>query len=255
MCFCKNVHSQKFATKIYVLITGVHTQFTHPTCMLIVIKIGMYIYIIRGIIIIRVMIFSFISFFMALFFAFHSFGQSAVFLIGGESKAIQPQALLLRSGDVVVMSGPSRLAYHGVPKVLGHSEASLVPETLSQLTLAGCLEGKEEVDKDSSNCRVCGKSRAERDRGSVSTAEEHYKGAVTGGSVKSGREGGAASVHLLPERQRVDTGLKTGGSRVKVDQNSRSCPHCVDLLQSWPDFESYLSVSRINLNVRQVNPS
>ncbi|KAK3881829.1 hypothetical protein Pcinc_013761 [Petrolisthes cinctipes] len=47
-----------------------------------------------------------------------SFGQSAVFLIGGASKTMRPTALFLHSGDVLVMSGPSRLAYHAVPRVL-----------------------------------------------------------------------------------------------------------------------------------------
>lgn len=47
-----------------------------------------------------------------------SFGNAAVFLIGGQSKSVQPKALLLRSGDVVIMSGPSRLAYHAVPKIV-----------------------------------------------------------------------------------------------------------------------------------------
>uniref|UniRef100_A0A182QTH4 Fe2OG dioxygenase domain-containing protein n=1 Tax=Anopheles farauti TaxID=69004 RepID=A0A182QTH4_9DIPT len=46
-----------------------------------------------------------------------SFGQPAVFLIGGVSREEQPSALLLRSGDVVVMSGPARLCYHAVPRV------------------------------------------------------------------------------------------------------------------------------------------
>ena len=47
-----------------------------------------------------------------------SFGQSAIFLIGGATKQTRPKALLLNSGDIVVMSGESRLAYHGVPKIL-----------------------------------------------------------------------------------------------------------------------------------------
>ncbi|XP_021945716.1 nucleic acid dioxygenase ALKBH1 isoform X1 [Folsomia candida] len=46
-----------------------------------------------------------------------SFGQPAVFLIGARLKSVKPQAILLRSGDVAVMSGESRLAYHGVPKI------------------------------------------------------------------------------------------------------------------------------------------
>lgn len=41
-----------------------------------------------------------------------------MFLIGGANKTIRPTAIFLHSGDVLVMSGPSRLCYHAVPKVL-----------------------------------------------------------------------------------------------------------------------------------------
>lgn len=51
-----------------------------------------------------------------------SFGGRAVFLIGretgGEDNGEHVTALLLESGDLVVMSGQSRLAMHGVPKVM-----------------------------------------------------------------------------------------------------------------------------------------
>ena len=47
-----------------------------------------------------------------------SLGQSAVFLIGGRSKATAPTAILLRSGDVVVMAGDSRRCFHGVPRIV-----------------------------------------------------------------------------------------------------------------------------------------
>lgn len=41
-------------------------------------------------------------------------GCAAVFLIGGNTRDVEPLALLLRSGDVVIMSGPGcRRAYHG----------------------------------------------------------------------------------------------------------------------------------------------
>ena len=39
-----------------------------------------------------------------------SFGNSALFLIGGKTKDIKPKAFLLKSGDIVIMSGESRLA-------------------------------------------------------------------------------------------------------------------------------------------------
>ncbi|PSS32177.1 hypothetical protein PHLCEN_2v2050 [Hermanssonia centrifuga] len=48
-----------------------------------------------------------------------SLGCAAVFLIGGSTRDTEPMPILLRSGDVVVMSGPRcRRAYHGVPRIL-----------------------------------------------------------------------------------------------------------------------------------------
>ncbi|XP_070160251.1 nucleic acid dioxygenase ALKBH1 [Polyergus mexicanus] len=50
-----------------------------------------------------------------------SFGQTAIFLIGGPKQEDSANAIFLRSGDVVIMSGSSRLRYHGVPKILSAS--------------------------------------------------------------------------------------------------------------------------------------
>ncbi|XP_076464144.1 uncharacterized protein LOC143296211 [Babylonia areolata] len=47
-----------------------------------------------------------------------SFGQDAIFLLGGVSKALMPTAVRLHSGDVCVMSGDARLAFHAVPRIL-----------------------------------------------------------------------------------------------------------------------------------------
>ncbi|KAJ7582799.1 hypothetical protein C8J56DRAFT_1005720 [Mycena floridula] len=48
-----------------------------------------------------------------------SLGNSAIFLIGGLTRDIEPTPILLRSGDVAIMSGPAcRRAYHGVPRIL-----------------------------------------------------------------------------------------------------------------------------------------
>ena len=46
-----------------------------------------------------------------------SFGQSAIFLIGGKTREEQPLALFLNSGDILIMSEESRLCYHAVPRV------------------------------------------------------------------------------------------------------------------------------------------
>ncbi|KAF8770018.1 Nucleic acid dioxygenase ALKBH1 like protein [Argiope bruennichi] len=47
-----------------------------------------------------------------------SFGQTGVFLIGTENKFEKPFSMLLRSGDIIVMSKSCRLSYHAVPCIL-----------------------------------------------------------------------------------------------------------------------------------------
>ena len=50
-----------------------------------------------------------------------SLGNAAVFLIGGQTRDVKPTPILLRSGDVVIMSGPRcRRAYHGEDLDLVH---------------------------------------------------------------------------------------------------------------------------------------
>jgi hypothetical protein len=47
-----------------------------------------------------------------------SLGCSAIFLLGGRTKNEAPLGFLVRSGDVVVMGGESRVCFHGVPRII-----------------------------------------------------------------------------------------------------------------------------------------
>jgi len=47
-----------------------------------------------------------------------SLGCDGVFLMGGQTKDVAPTAIWLHSGDAVVLSGPARQCYHGVPRVM-----------------------------------------------------------------------------------------------------------------------------------------
>jgi DNA oxidative demethylase len=47
-----------------------------------------------------------------------SLGDAARFVIGGLSRKEPTSPIVLRSGDVLVMGGPSRLRYHGVTRIL-----------------------------------------------------------------------------------------------------------------------------------------
>lgn len=52
-----------------------------------------------------------------------SLGSPCVFLMGGPTTESEPTAFLLRSGDLVIMSGESRLCFHGVPRVFDAGKA------------------------------------------------------------------------------------------------------------------------------------
>lgn len=47
-----------------------------------------------------------------------SLGDAARFVIGGLTRREPTRPLVLRSGDVLVMAGPSRLRFHGVTRIL-----------------------------------------------------------------------------------------------------------------------------------------
>lgn len=47
-----------------------------------------------------------------------SIGDAARFVVGGLARREHTRPLILRSGDVLVMGGPSRLRFHGVTRIL-----------------------------------------------------------------------------------------------------------------------------------------
>jgi alkylated DNA repair protein (DNA oxidative demethylase) len=55
-----------------------------------------------------------------------SLGDAAIFRIGGPSRGDSTASLKLSSGDVCVLAGPARLAFHGVDRILPAS-SRLIP--------------------------------------------------------------------------------------------------------------------------------
>jgi alkylated DNA repair protein (DNA oxidative demethylase) len=56
-----------------------------------------------------------------------SLGDSAIFRVGGLSRKDPTRALELKSGDVVVLGGEDRLAFHGIDRILPGT-SGLLPE-------------------------------------------------------------------------------------------------------------------------------
>ena len=152
-----------------------------------------------------------------------SFGQSAIFLIGGKSKQVKPTPLLLRSGDVVIMSGEARLAHHGVPKIIPPTGNNLIPSSLSVDSLSQYFGG-------------------------VSHCQSGHDAPTSNTNAFVAIEG----EHGCKERKKAKEEKKLSTSTGKTKPSRGYCCNHDEVLSSWPEFISYLSSSRINVNVRQV---
>ncbi|KAF7251521.1 Nucleic acid dioxygenase ALKBH1 [Varanus komodoensis] len=86
-----------------------------------------------------------------------SFGQSSVFLLGGLKRDEAPVAMFMHSGDIMIMSGFSRLRYHAVPRVLPNLEGKPLPSCL-ELPLPADLPANSVIEPCSQeDWQVCAK--------------------------------------------------------------------------------------------------
>lgn len=64
-----------------------------------------------------------------------SLGDDALFRIGGTERRGSTTSVWLHSGDVVLLAGPARLAYHGIDRLRAGSSDLLAPSGRINLTL------------------------------------------------------------------------------------------------------------------------
>jgi alkylated DNA repair protein (DNA oxidative demethylase) len=64
-----------------------------------------------------------------------SLGDDALFRMGGPQRTDKTQSHWLRSGDIVIMAGPARLAFHGVDRIRAGSSSLLAQGGRLNLTL------------------------------------------------------------------------------------------------------------------------
>ena len=158
------------------------------------------------------------------------------------------------------MSHDSRLAYHGVPRVLPPPPDASVPECLSLEALQHCARRTQCFDERSS-CSVCGGEWQvdPQCRGATAghpiktkTPEEHHVPLTDAAAATGERtlQHCAADTRTEPEGDDVDS--NPPNCPCKCSSSSVRCLSCQELAHSWPKFVAYLSVSRINVNIRQV---
>jgi alkylated DNA repair protein alkB family protein 1 len=98
-----------------------------------------------------------------------SLGCSAVFLMGTESRQDPPFAFRLRSGDVAVFTGPSRTAFHAVPRIFddlpSHFEGPAADGGLLRLLQGGADANHDGQEAESSDRADTSTSLGQRMRG------------------------------------------------------------------------------------------
>ncbi|CAG5133534.1 unnamed protein product [Candidula unifasciata] len=208
-----------------------------------------------------------------------SFGQTAIFLLGGSSKSVKPMSVFLRSGDVCVMSGECRLAYHAVPKILAPTseEPLLSAFSLRHIDKHGLYDS---ITSTSSNCGLHGErknvnsensfkavaSNADKPAGisdscstdCVRSTQSHI------GQSHIGHLENAEIAHRATEDEanpmnnngnqkcKEDAGC-FNDYRDNIEKVNSEIEEVVAALDFHP-FHVYLKSSRINLNIRQVLP-
>ena len=168
----------------------------------------------------------------------YSFGCSAVFLIGGHSKEIRPAAMFVDSGDILVLSGESRLSYHAVPRVMSDAERQSSCRVVTR------------VNNGSDSTPIAGNATIIPERKKYSTAggfmneELHCHCDQTSGldpeCFAANRE------HTFPQQHYCESCLSALMLELNTNINQ------VFETLSWTQFQLFLSKRRINLNVRQV---
>jgi hypothetical protein len=172
-----------------------------------------------------------------------SFGCSAVFLLGGTTKAVQPVAVFVDSGDIVVMSGQSRLAYHAVPRILTEAERSAGCYATGRVSDVPCTD-----DTTESLRRDLQPSEAASSFSSQTVDLTcHGKLGADAESESAFSPVGSSSVDVILPLSRYD-GATIDGMMNALNSGMDSVINALD----WTPFEQFLGKRRINLNVRQV---
>ncbi|CAL1527580.1 unnamed protein product [Lymnaea stagnalis] len=210
-----------------------------------------------------------------------SFGQKAIFLLGGTTKAVKPMAVYVRSGDVCVMSGDSRLAYHAVPKILStptfpkistssHSQKNSVRGDVGSKVIENVNQSAADENADDDPLKEkSAPAKRQADLNSsldasescacklqklIDTSCEHFSHMTPmGHSIQQGLDLVVMNCdnHKLLTQNCSDHSYKEYQSN--IDQVNAGIVSVLSNLD-FNYFSLYLKSSRINLNVRQVLP-
>lgn len=174
---------------------------------------------------------------------------------------MKPLSVFLRSGDVCVMSGDCRLAYHAVPRILAPtSEEPLI--SLFSLRHVHLCAVSDSITVKSSNCEfhndVKNDKTEHRSKDVASTGNKPSTNFIKSTHSDLGHCENAEVAHKATDMMNTSDHLQCKTSSFKdyddhIDQVNSNIEEVVAALDFHP-FLVYLRSSRINLNIRQVLP-
>lgn len=179
---------------------------------------------------------------------YFSFGQSCIFLIGGPTKETEPIPLFLNSGDICLMTGPARLSFHAVPRILPGKTEQLVNCFYGNDTDGVDINKGDNSDSPQRTCNTM--ENVEVDSKADSDLDEDPY------SDRTHQKPPAINI--------IKTDLSTNNNKEDIIKtptvrgNNCTVNELEDLMDSvivktdWKPFHMYLEKSRVNVNVRQV---
>jgi len=158
-----------------------------------------------------------------------------VFLLGGHSKGIRPVAMFVDSGDILVLSGQSRLSYHAVPRIMDDAERLSNCSVVTHVTVS-----RPTAVYKCNKCEDVGAS-------ALATKVELCCHCEPTSCVAPEPKCSAFDRGQIFPLQHYDADSLTA----LMSELNASMNHVLETL-SWTPFQRFLSKRRINLNVRQV---
>ena len=158
-----------------------------------------------------------------------SLGCSAIFLLGGPTKESRPTGFIVRSGDAVIMSGESRVCFHGVPRIIEGSFQLYQGEEYDKKETPNSLDSIDQQDE---------KRQKLTDHSSTSTSQST--------TLPSSID--ALLAHLPIISSSSGDPLIDFSQVLPISPSADLLPTRADLCHTF----RFLSTARLNMNVRQV---
>ena len=211
---------------------------------------------------------------LLLLYMYCSFGLPCVFMIGGQTKSQEPEALYLRDGDVMIMSGSARMSYHAVPKVLPAIPLSAPSHAVTKVSPAATPTKQQEQCGEVIPAANTPQTKPIKHtlHHPTHTEDSHTNNHEADTSINNHASGASESHRLISEAV-SSIGVTTNNKRTQCEDrnmtqrhNKRSkstseydnCVYKTELLhrvtesEFWEPYEKYLQTLRININIRQM---